>query len=406
MYRARRAALVLLAAVAALIAVPARAEVFLLHNGGQVRGEWVNRSEPGKVYLIQSSSGRLSLPKDRVAEVFTERPELHEYERIAPTFPDTVGDQWQLAEWCRERDLKHEREIHLRRIVELEPDHVKARLGLGYMHQGGRWVTRQQNLQEQGYELYQGRWRLVQEIELLEKRQKREQAENEWRGRLVRLRDALAKDSTGRTHRSISEIRDPRATPALAELLAKERYRPVRLLYIEVLGGIGGDALGVLVQASVDDRDEEVRFAALEQIARIRPPGVATTYIQMLRDNNNVRVNRAAFALGELGEVTAVAPLIEALVTVHEQAVRIGGSSDAVSTAFTKDSGGGGGASFASGGRTEIVRTPVQNQAVLAALVRLTRGPSFAFDQHAWRNWYSIEKSRLETIDARRDANQ
>jgi hypothetical protein len=86
--------------------------------------------------------------------------------------------------------------------------------------------------------------------------------------------------------------------------------------------------------------------------------------------------------------------------------VRIGGSSDAVSSTFSKDSGGGGGASFVSGGRTEVVRAAMQNQEVLTALVRLTRGPSFQFNQQAWRNWYSIEKSRLETIDARRDANQ
>jgi hypothetical protein len=407
MRRRRRAALaVIIAALTATAA--ARADVFLLHTGGEVTGEWLNRNQTSaKVYVVQSSAGRLTLAKERVAEVFLERPELREYARIAPSFPDRVGDQWQIAEWCRERNLNPEREIHLRRIIELEPDHVKARLALGYMHQGGRWVTREGRLQEEGYEFYQGRWRLVQEIDLLEKRQKREQSENEWRGRLARLREALPKDSSGKTYERIAEIRDPRATPALAESLARERYRPVRLLYVEVLGGIGsGEAIEVLVQSSVDDRDEEVRFASLEQIARLRPPGIATAYIRMLRDNNNVRVNRAAFALGELRDTTAIEPLIEALVTIHEQTVRTGGSSDALSTSFSRDSLGGGGASFTSGGKTEIVRVGVQNPAVLTALVRLTRGPSFEFNQPAWRNWYSIEKSRLDAIDARRDANQ
>jgi hypothetical protein len=407
MRRSRRAALFLIAAMMAAACGAARADVFLLHNGGQVQGEWLNRSQPSaKAYVIQSSSGRLSLAKDRVAEVVLEQPAVREYARIAPGFPDTVGDQWQIAEWCRERNLKQERALHLRRIIELEPDHVPARLGLGYMHQGGRWVTREQKLQEQGYEFYQGRWRIVQEIELLEQRQKRDQAENEWRGRLHRLREALARDSSGKTYQKIAELRDPRAAPAVAELLAKERRRPVRLLYVEVLGGIASsEALQILVASSVNDRDEEVRFASLEQIRRLRPPGIAGSYIGMLRGNDNMRINRAAFALGELGERTAIEPLIEALVTIHEQKVRIGGSSDAVSTTFSKDSLGGGGASFTSGGTTEVVRVAVQNPAVLTALVRLTRGPSFEYNQYAWRNWYSLEKSRLEAIDARRDAN-
>lgn len=393
-------------AAAALACSAASADVFLLHQGGKLEGEWLNRAAPSsEVYEIETSGGgRLTLAKDRVAEVVVEKPPAAEHDRMAPAFADTIEEQWRIAEWCRERNLPDERRTHLRRILELDPDHVKARLALGYMHIGGRWVTRDEQYQEQGYEFYRGRWRLVQEIELLEKRSKRRQAENEWRGRLVRLRTALTGDAQAKAYRQIAAIRDPRAVPALAEMLARDRHRPLRLLYVEALGRIASpEAAAVLTQRSVDDADVEVRWAALEEIVRLAPPEAPGAYIRLLKDNNNRRVNAAAAALAQLGDRTAIEPLIDALVTVHEQIVRFGGASDAVTTSFGGDSVGGGGTSFQSGGKTEILHVPVQNQAVLESLVRLTGGPSFGFNQQAWRNWYAIEKSRLEQFNARRD---
>jgi hypothetical protein len=385
----------------------AAADMFLLHQGGQVEGEWLNRAaSSSEAYEIKTSlGGRIMLPKDRVAEVVSISPDAAEHARLAPTFVDTIEAQWRIAEWCRARDLTPQRETHLRRILELDPDHVKARLALGYMHIGGRWVTQDEQLHEQGYELYRGRRRLVQEIELLEQRSKRQQAENEWRARLVRWCTAATGDAQSKAWRQIAAVRDPRAVPALAEMLARDRRPALRLLYVEVLGQIGtAEAAKALVTFSVDHADVEVRWAALEEIVRLQPPAAPAAYIAMLKDADNRRVNAAATALAEVGDRTAIEPLIEALVTVHAQAVRIGGGSDAVTTSFNRDSAGGGGAGLQTGGRTEILRQAIQNQAVLQALVRLTGGPSFGFHQQAWRNWYAIEKSRLEQVDARRDS--
>ncbi len=401
-----RLGLALLSLLASLSCTLAQADVFLLHQGGQIRGLWINRDEStASVYQIQTSAGRVTIAKDRVAEVIVQRPEQIEHERLAPLASDTIEGQWAIAEWCRERNLRAERETHLRRILELDPDHVKARLALGYMHIGGRWVTREGRLQEMGYEFYRGRWRLVQEIELLENRAKYQQAENEWRGKLKRLREALSNDASGKVYQQILAIRDPRAVPALHEHLVREPLQPVRLLYVEVLGGVASpEAIQSLVTFSVDHPDEEVRAASLEQLSRNKPPGLADPYIRWLKDSNPLRVNRAAIALAYLDERTAIEPLIEALVTVHDAVIRTGGSSDAVSTSFSHDSAAGGGSSFVAGARTEVVRQMVQNQDVLAALTRLTRGPSFGFNQEAWRNWYAIEKARLQSVNARRDA--
>jgi hypothetical protein len=219
---------------------------------------------------------------------------------------------------------------------------------------------------------------------------------------LTRLREGLSGDAAHKAYQQIAAIRDPHAIPALQQQLARERHRAVRLLYVETLAAIPSPHVAaILVGLSVNDNDEEVRFAALEQVLRLQPPGVTSAYTAYLRSNGNLQVNRAAVALGQLGDRDAVGPLIEALVTFHRQKVRIGGPSDAVSTTFSKDSAGGSGSMFSRGGRTEVVNVPMQNHDVLAALTRLAGGPSFGFDQQAWRNWHSIERSRLETISVR-----
>jgi hypothetical protein len=386
----------------------AKAEIFLLHHGGKIEGALLNRHEHAStVYRIGIRGGHIELAKDRVADVIVQLSDQFEYEQVAPTYADTIQAQWALAEWCRERNLRKAREVHLRRILELDSDHVPARLGLGYMHVGGKWVTREKRLQDAGYEFYRGRWRVVQEIELLERSSKLQQNQNEWRAKLKRMRIGLTTNTASKSYQQITAIRDPHAVLAITDALQSEPNQNVRLLYVEVLGAIGAEqAIQSLVVLSVDDADAEIRMAALEQIERLAPPGVAIVYIGLLRNENNRRVNAAAFALGRLGDHTAIGPLIEALVTVHEYVVRHGGSSDAVSSSFAKDNAGGSGSSFMAGGRTEFVRETFYNQDVLTALGHLTATTGFGFDQLAWRNWYAIERSRLQTIDTRRDSNQ
>ena len=55
------------------------------------------------------------------------RAEETEYERIRPTYADTAEAQWELAQWCREHKLPAQRTVHLRRVIELDPEHVEAR---------------------------------------------------------------------------------------------------------------------------------------------------------------------------------------------------------------------------------------------------------------------------------------
>jgi len=160
--------------------------------------------------------------------------------------------------------------------------------------------------------------------------------------------------------------------------------------------------VGALIQLSLNDLDEEIRIASLDEIVRLNPPGAVETYVKTLKDKNNVRLNLAGAALGQLGDASAVAPLIDALVTTHTIVIRPrkGRSKGATSVSFQKDGGGTSGGSnpvpemgttMTTGNRTKVIHKTVSNQDVLQSLVVLT-GQSFGFNQAAWKHWYEAEK--------------
>ena len=84
-------------------------------------------------------------------------PDEAEYERIRPTYADTAAAQWELAQWCREHKLTAQRETHLRRVIELEPNHVEARHALGYSQQPtANGLPRDEIMTQRGYRKYKG----------------------------------------------------------------------------------------------------------------------------------------------------------------------------------------------------------------------------------------------------------
>jgi hypothetical protein len=382
-------------------AVPVRAEVFVLSTGGRVEGDLLNPDEvPRRSYEILAGSGaRITLDARQVAEVLHVRPEVQEYERIRPNYPDTIAAQWALAEWCRERSLLDQRDVHLERIIELDPDHVEARRALGYGQIGGQWMRQDEVMAQRGYVRYQGRWRTQQEIDLLEERRARELVEKEWYQKLKRWRGWLGTDRDLQARQHIAAIDDPHAVPALAAGLKQDTFVPARLLYIERLGRIGSTAAGLaLAESAIDDAIDEVRLSCLDQLQKRKCPEAVAYFVGKLKSKDNRVVNRAGLALGRMGDSSAVAPLIDALVTTHRYRI-VTGNPGSISTTFP--TGGTGGGGLAMGGGPTIVTRQLTNQAVLDALVALS-GTNFNYNQQAWRAWYASQR-RPARIDARRD---
>jgi len=392
----------------------ASADTFLLKNGGRVQGQWLNRSQTTSAgYIVRTASGvKLTLAEDDVVDRVIERPAEEEYAQLAPTFADTVAEQWRLAQWCRRRQLNRQRKTHLARILELEPENVEARRGLGYSQVDGKWVIAEDWREDNGYVYYQGRWRLPQERQLMQQQQAVEQVQRDWRNVLWRWRQALPNEKGIEIREQILGVRDTHAVPALAALYAKEPHRGVKMLYLEALGNISSPAaLHALVVISLNDPDVEIFHAAVDELAEVDNPQIAQTYHRGLKDKNNVRVNRSGAALARLGNQETIDPLIESLVTTHVLVIRppSDGSDDGVTTSFVNGPNNGICKSppkvftgMTAGDQTKVIPQRVPNHEVLGALVRLSGGMNFGYDQQAWRNWQEAQRKRVASkIDLR-----
>lgn len=383
----------LIACAAALLAVvackPIRGDIFVLESGGRIEGEWLNRDEQLLTkYLIRRGGLTFSLPSAEVREAIRQSPAEIEYAKRAPAAADTVEGQWELAEWCRKNNLTHERQTHLRRVIELDPNHQQARFALGYQFQKGQWITRSDARRQEGYEYYRGKWRTPQEIELLEQGSRSELADKEWLGRLKRWRNELDDPAKSRlAYKSLAEIDDPAAVRPIGEFFARERRRDVKALYAEILARMKTPgAIRILVDRALSDLDDEVFYDCLGKIAGLDVPHLGDRFVASLKDNDNRRINRAAAALARLQDKSAISPLIDALETTHTRVINLGPGADATTTAFSNV-----GTMMKKGEGPEVQIVHVKNQPVLDALTKLT-GTDFGWDQKAWRYWYAQEK--------------
>lgn len=385
--------------------LPAAGEEFVLVTGGRVLGKLLNPDEsPRERFVIQLPNGsKLTLAAAQVEQVHQTRPEELQYEHLRRRVPDTVDGHWALAEWCQQHGLEQQRKGHLERIIELDPDHAPARHALGYSQIQGEWKTQEQHMLEQGYRYYKGRWRTTQQIELLERQRKVELAQKEWFQKINRWREWLGTERDAEGRAAILGIKDPYATPALARLLEEDPVYQARVLYVEALAGIGTPvARRVLAERSLADPAGEVRLTCLDFLEKTGDPDVVAYYVSRLKDKDNRVVNLAAVGLARMKDLSAVGPLIEALVTIHKFKITKPGGPGSMTTTFGTGPGGSGAPGGLSvGGGSKIISRPIANQSVLDALVFLT-GQNFSFDQRSWRYWHAAQRARAE-LDARRD---
>jgi hypothetical protein len=385
-------------AVLLLLTLPASAEVFVLSNGGHVVGQLVNRDQsPRKQYIIQIADGlTVVLDKSQVQKFRTPRPDEAEYERIYPTYPDTVAGQWELAQWCRNHHLTPQGEQHLRRVVELDPDHAEARRILGYKRVEGKWVTQAEVMAARGLVYYKGQWRTSQEVELLKEKDAAKATQKDWYKKVRMWRGWLGGrfDKDARDH--LSAITDPAAVSAMRAVLRDDADPAVRLLFVGWLAKIDTpDAAEALAEAAVYDPVKEVRLACLDYLEAKKRPSVVTCFISKLKDKkNNEAVNNAAVGLGQMKDASAIRPLIDALIWVHTVKV-----SEGAGIGANFGSGGGG---LSVGQKPKYVRLHDPNKEVLNALIVLT-GKNFGYDQQEWRKWYALQKRTPNASDARRD---
>ncbi len=355
-----------------------------------------------KTVIRTASGGEVTLDKSQIKQIIPQSAAELEYEKIRPTYPDTVEGQWKLAEWCRDNSLTKQRQTHLERVIALDPDHKQARALLGYSQIDGRWIRRDDLMKERGYVLYNGAWKLPQDVELIERKKKQDQAEREWFAKLKRWRASFDNHPEREEilRNEIMTTTDAAAVPAVKQMLANEPNPKIKILLVNALVHLGtGDAIGTVVLLTIEDPDEEVRLSALDKLSETRRPELVADYAKVLKSKDNVKVNRAAFCLGQLKDRSAISPLIDALQTWHKYK-NPNSHPGQMTTGFGSGPGGSSsGLSMGGSGPAEI-NIQKQNEEVLRALIALT-GQNFDYNQQSWKTWFASQRKQVN-LDARR----
>lgn len=376
----------------------ARGEVFLLKTGGRVEGEPLNAQRaPADPYHLRTPLGmRLALSPSQVLRVVVKTDVERQYEALLPTIANTAEAQWQMAEWCKEAGLLDERKRHLNELISLDTDHEEARAALGYLRIGSRWMTQDQFFTSQGYVRSGGSWKLPQHVELEAADRDRELTVKKLRRDIRNWAEQIAeRRNSEEARRRLLEIRDPRAAPALSEILAdKDQPREVRLMCLDQLGRLPpGLATPTLIKLAMDDKDADLRDRCLDELKRAASVAAVAFYISQLQSTDNKRIQRAGDCLQRLADPEATLPLINALVTTHQ---------------FVELPPGGGGMNFnpngglSMGGKPKKFKRDLNNASVLSALVSLHPGTNLGYDEAAWRRWYAATFTSTN-VDLRRD---
>ncbi len=299
-----------------------------------------------------------------------------------------------IAGWCNKNGLKEQELAHYRRALDFNPDHPTARSALRYIKDNaGRWVERDEFMTEgKGKVKVGGKYVYPEVYAFNEAKETHKKNTGKWNKLIDNLqKDIIANNANAeKALAELTQINDPYAVPVFgAKLLAAKTPTNLKQIYIQLLTQAQSiDAIGSLVQATLDDPEPHIRNLCLESLnfSRLGKDYAIASYITVLRGIANgkpqespastVTLNRAAVGLNYLDAKNAVLPLIEALVTTYKMTRK---QQDQINSS--------GGTTF--GGKPETTIEKSQNQDVLAALVKLSDGRNFSYEKQAWLSWYA-----------------
>ncbi len=391
----------------ALLGSTALADTVELSGGGHLTGK-VQRLSEQKVVIVQIDDDlRIAVPENRVRRVVVSE-RLSPYEERAAKAGEDAELHYQLAIWCVKAknfpgDADHYKRFHMRRAVELDPDHAEARASLGYIKDKGQWVRTADLMRRRGMILHRGKWQLPEAVARGSIEDETDEKAKRWVKEVGRLTAVVLRGSSksGEALETLTAIEDPLAASAVAQQLKNSRgkrtqSRQLRMLWVKLLGRFkNGESVKALVEAGIDEPDEIVREAALEQLQDYGSSSAVATYLPMLKSNDNKRVNKAARALSWFPDPELALTYTEALVTKHTKEVAPGAGTQA---GFTQNGSG----SFSTGGKKTVITTEKTNPSVLALLTKIEPGANYSYDEKAWRAHFAAKRTSYEG-DLRRD---
>lgn len=408
------------------VAAPLQADLVKLSNGGELRGRIVRNAPAGKpssesIQLETLTGATVVVHKSQTQFVTMRSLAVEEYESRARHVADTLEAQWELSEWCRQKTLSKQREVHLLKVVEHDPHHEKAQVALCRVWNAGAWIDRDELMTSQGYVKYKGRYITTQELDVIQKTTAELEQEREWfqkvklwHGWLIGRHDERRQQG----YLALQAIDDPQAAPALIRFLCEDTRRDMRMLGATILSKLSGaKSVSGLVKLTLFDVDAEIRYASLNGITPENFEYAQPAFIKELKSEYNTVVSRAAVALGRVGDERAISPLIDALITTHRYNVPSNEPPGQTYSYGTDGSFGSGtalppeveaamrtgqlpqGAIVLDGTRSPnvprkmvLVKVNHWNQDVLGALQKITKR-DFGYDERTWHLWWAAEKS-------------
>ena len=378
------------------------ASTLVLKSGGRISGEITHTPDrTRRVFEVKTSSGAVvSVAEEKVREVLDPKNALPQYEEWLTKMPATAAGNWKMADLCKQNELSEERLHHLRKVIELDPEHAEARFLLGYKKlANGVWENPDEQWTSMGYRKVGNRFLSEQQI-ALEAQQKQFE---EQRDRLRKEINSLNVKAKGNKNheQAIADLRaleDPIALDVIVANFLTTRPGNIqsnnvpspelKKIYIEVVAKkLTPYSVQALVNLVLNDPSGDVRDFALGQLVEKKHPLTGSVFLNRIHDgnkgNNPEIVNNSARALGRLGAQEAVLPLIAALNM--KVITESGGGSGGIGASPTFGSDGSAGLS--AGGKKAKVEYNVQNAGVLDALRQLTK-QDYGYNTVAWKNWY------------------
>jgi hypothetical protein len=428
----RTTALGIGAAFVSLAAAPfCRADTVTLKTGAIVRGRVldataalghrpttkVERDQAAHLVAVTTlTGGRLVLNSFDVA-IVTKRPfVLEEFEMRKRHTENNVESQWRLAEWCKSRSLRAQREEALRAVLALDPDNLAAHQGLGQTKRDGQWRSYDEEMRSRGFVKFEGRYVAQQEVEILKKLHQRKRQDQDWLERVrgaMRLLASTDGEKRRRGMETLLKITDAEAIPALNRVLLSSKDDSLRELYVHIMSAIqdANSATPYLVEVSLFDGEKTVRVAAQEAVLGGKRTTAASLYARQLHHADNEIVRRSALMLERIGDPAVIPQLIDALVTTHGVPTQVVDNPNQ----YGMNKGGGPTAGLPPDVYTKIVtgqyngvrivdplaniNTKIvlvdhefRNSEVLSALQSITK-QSFGFDKDTWRRWWAAKQT-------------
>ncbi len=400
-------AAVAIAAACLLSSHAAVADTVEISGGGHVASEAVVRKSPEgeRAYVAARLDDDLwvKLPESRVSRVVSSR-DLAEYRRRVEIAGDDPALHFELARWCKLQTslpLSDQYRYHLRRVIELDPDHSKARAVLGYVRHEGEWQKFADVKRAEGMISVSGRW-VVPEAETLRRQaEETEVASKRWGKEVIRLRK-MAERGNQDGWTALQEIEDPLASWAVARELKDSRdnqsqRRQLRRLWVQLLGRFKtAVSVEALTLAVLEEPDSVIRDLAIEQLKEYGESSAIATFVPMLASNKEGTVTAAAAALVEFDPQPRLAMrLVDALVTEHKRVIQPGPGTQ---VGFSNLGGGG----MTTGGKAKVVKRAQKNPDVRSLLKAIEPGVDYGYDQDRWRRYFA-DKWSVFSGDLRRD---